>query len=99
MKGKTMKLQTSVLALIGFMAAAPVFAAEQTVTFSVPSMTCASCHFIVESAMGSVDGVIKVTADPETRTALAVFDDAIASAEDITFASTSAGYEAVVFLN
>ncbi|MBV1897675.1 MAG: cation transporter [Rhodobacteraceae bacterium] len=88
-----MKLHTSVLALIGFMAA-PVFAAEQTVIFSVPGMTCASCPFIVESAMSGVNGVVTVTADAETRTALVIFDDAIASAEDIAFASTSAGYEA-----
>ena len=92
-----MKLHTSVLALIGFMAAAPVFAAEQTVTFSVSGMTCASCPFIVESAISGVDGVVTVTADAETRTALVVFDDEIASAEDIAFASTSAGYEAVIF--
>ena len=91
-----MKLQNSVLALIGVMAAAPVFAAEQTVTFSVPGMTCASCPFIVESAMGSVDGVIAVTADSDTRTAQVVFDDAIAEVEDISFASTAAGYEATI---
>ena len=94
-----MKIHTPVLALIGFMAAAPVFAAEQTVTFSVPSMTCASCPFIVESAMSGVDGVLTVTADPDTRTALVVFDDAIASATDIAFASTSAGYEAELVPN
>ena len=89
-----MKLHTSVLAMIGFMAAAPVFAAEQTVTFSVPGMTCASCPFIVESAMRDVEGVISVNADSDTRTALVVFDDAVANAEDIALASTSAGYEA-----
>ena len=89
-----MKLHTSVLAMIGFMAAAPVFAAEQTVTFSVPGMTCASCPYIVESAMSGVDGVLTVTADADTRTALVVFDDANTDAEDIAFASTSAGYEA-----
>jgi mercuric ion binding protein len=89
-----MKLHTTALALIGFLAAAPVFAAEQTATFSVPGMTCASCPYIVESAMNGVDGVMQVTADASTRTALVVFDDAIASAEDIAFASAAAGYEA-----
>jgi mercuric ion binding protein len=93
-----MKLHTSVLALIGFMAAAPVFAAEQTVTFSVPGMTCASCPFIVESAMSGVDGVVTVIADAGTRTALVIFDDAIASAKEIALASTSAGYEAFIFV-
>ncbi|MEP1933301.1 MAG: cation transporter [Paracoccaceae bacterium] len=94
-----MKHYTPVLALIGFMAAAPVFAAEQTVTFSVPGMTCASCPFIVESAMSGVEGVIQVSADADTRTAVVVFDDAIANAEDIAFASTAAGYEAELVSN
>lgn len=89
-----MKLHTSVLALIALIGTAPVFAAEQTVIFSVPGMTCASCPYIVESAMGGVEGVITVTANSENRTALVVFDDAIASAEEIGIASTSAGYEA-----
>lgn len=94
-----MKLYTPVLALTGFMAAAPVFAAEQTVTFSVPGMTCASCPFIVESAMSGVEGVIQVSADADTRTAVVVFDDAKANAEDIAFASTAAGYEAELVSN
>ncbi|MEN8951604.1 cation transporter [Planktotalea arctica] len=94
-----MKLYTSVLALVGFMAAAPVFAAEQTVTFSVPGMTCASCPYIVESAMSGVDGVVTVSADSDTRTALVVFDDAVTNADDIAFASTSAGYEAELLPN
>ena len=89
-----MKLRTSMLALIGVIVAFPVFAAEQTVTLSVPGMYCASCPYIVESAMGDVEGVISVTADPETRTALVVFDDAITSVGDIEFASTSVGYKA-----
>jgi len=89
-----MKLYTYVLALIGFIATTPAFAAEQTVTFSVPSMTCASCPFIVEAAMGGVDGVVTVTANADTQTARVIFDDAIASAEDIALASTSVGYEA-----
>ncbi|WP_448329555.1 cation transporter [Sulfitobacter sp. M13] len=94
-----MKLYPSVLALIGFMAAAPVFAAEQTVTFSVPGMFCASCPYIVESAMSRVGGVVTVRADAGTRTALVTFDDAITSADDIAFASASAGYEAELLPN
>ena len=91
-----MKPHTSAFALIGFMAATPVFAAEQTVTFSVPGMTCASCPYIVESAMSGVDGVATVSADADTRTALVIFDDATTNADEIAFASTSAGYEAVI---
>lgn len=91
-----MKLRTSVLALIGFLAAAPVFAAEQTVKFSVPNMTCASCPYIVESAMRRVEGVIQVKVDAGSRTAVVVFDNAIAKAKDFVKASMVAGYTAVL---
>ena len=89
-----MKLKTPVLALLGIMAVAPAVAAEQSVTFSVPGMTCASCPFIVEAAMGGVEGVVTVTADSDSLTALVVYDDAIATVDDIAAASGSAGYEA-----
>ncbi len=91
-----MKLQMPAFALIGLLVAAPLFAAEQTVKFAVPGMYCASCPFIVESAMGSVDGVLSVTADSGTRTALVVFDDDVVTVDDIAAASASAGYEATV---
>ena len=84
------------LAIIGLTAVAPAFAEEQTVTFSVPAMYCASCPFIVESAMGGVEGVVEVTADADTRTALVVFDDAIANTDTIAAASASVGYAATV---
>jgi len=91
-----MKTILRAFALVGALVASPLMAAEQTVTFSVPGMYCASCPFIVEAAMGEVEGVISVTADSETRTALVVFDDEIASTEDIADASAFAGYEAAL---
>jgi len=91
-----MKLKASAITLIGLLAASPLLAAEQTVKFAVPGMYCASCPFIVESAMGSVDGVISVAADSDTRTALVVFDDDVVTVDDIAAASASAGYEATV---
>ena len=94
-----MKHRTSALAMIGLMAVSPALAAETSVTFSVPGMTCASCPYIVESAMRGVNGVITVSADADTRTALVIFDDAITNAEEIAFASTSAGYEAEILVN
>ena len=91
-----MKLRSPTLALIGLMSASPLFAAEQTVEFTVPGMFCASCPFIVESAMGEIEGVISVTADSETRTAVVVFDDEITTTQDIADASAFAGYEAIL---
>ena len=89
-----MKFYTPLLTLIGLLGAAPVLAAEQTVTFSVPGVHCPSCPFIVESAMGGVEGVTQVTADSDSLTAEVVFDDAVVSAEDIALASAAAGYKA-----
>ena len=78
---------------------APAFAAEQTIKFDVPGMYCASCPFIVQSAMQSVDGVLSVTADVETKTALVVYDDEIATPAAIAEASAAAGYEAILIAN
>ena len=91
-----MKLKTPALALISIMAAAPGFTAERTVTFSVPGMYCASCPFIVEAAMAGVEGVQSVVTNSETRTALVVFDDEVATIEQIELASKNSGYEAAL---
>ena len=37
--------------------AAPVWAATQTVTLSVPGMTCAACPITVKKALSKVEGV------------------------------------------
>lgn len=49
-------------------------AALETVTFDVPSMTCASCPFIVTKTLQGVPGVTEATADFDTKTARVVFD-------------------------
>lgn len=77
---------------------APVWAAEQTVNFSVPGMYCASCPYVVEAAMGAVGGVISVSADATERSAVVVFDNAITTIEAIAAASANAGYEARVVI-
>ncbi len=74
----------------------PAFADERTVSLSVPGMFCASCPFVVQAAIGEVEGVLSVTTDAEQRTALVVFDDAITDVDAIRAASANAGYEAIV---
>jgi mercuric ion binding protein len=91
-----MKMKTTALTLIGMLNAAPLFATEQTVTFNVPGMSCPSCPYIIEAAMGDVDGVLSVMADSDMRTARVVFDDDVTSPGDIAGASASAGYEATL---
>lgn len=75
-------------------AATAAFAAEQTVTFAVDNMTCASCPYIVKSAMTSVPGVANVAVSFKAKTATVTFDDAKTSPDAVAAASTNAGYPA-----
>ena len=76
--------------------ASATFAEERSVNLSVPGMFCASCPFVVQAAIQKVDGVISVATDVDERTALVVYDNALASPEAIAAASTNAGYEATI---
>ncbi len=89
-----MKISTLSLAFV--LAATPMLAAEQTVTFDVPGMYCASCPFIVQSAMQSVEGVLSVEADSDTKTARVTYEDTLTDIADIAAASEAAGYEAIL---
>lgn len=71
-------------------------AAERTATFSVPGMTCVLCPITVKAAMTTVTGVKSVKADFETKSATAVFEDTVVSAETIADASANAGYPATI---
>ena len=46
---------------------APVWAATQTVTLSVPGMTCASCPITVKHALSKVEGVSKTNVQKLTK--------------------------------
>ena len=74
--------------------ATPVWAATQTVTLSVPGMTCAACPFTVKKALSKVDGVTRIEVSYENREATVTFDDAKTSVEALTQASENAGYPA-----
>jgi len=79
----------STLALSGTAA----FAGEQTVKLSVPGMSCASCPYMVEKAISSVNGIKAVDATMEDRSATVVFDDAVTSVVEIQQATAGIGYE------
>ena len=63
-----MKKLFASLALAAFVA--PVFAATQTVTLSVPGMTCASCPITVKHALSKVEGVSKTDVSFDKRQAV-----------------------------
>jgi len=78
------------------LAATAASAAERTATFSVPGMTCALCPITVKTAMKSLAGVESVEADFDTKSATAIFEDTVVSAETIADASANAGYPATI---
>ena len=85
-----MKKLFASLALAAFVA--PVFAATQTVTLSVPGMTCASCPITVKHALSKVEGVIKTDVSFDKRQAVVTFDDAKTNVQKLTKATEDAGY-------
>ena len=91
-----MKIRFLLLVPIMFLASAALHAAEQTITLSVPDMNCPSCPYMVEQSVNFVDGVQSAKAELKTRTCSVVYDDAIASIEDILGATADIGYKSTV---
>ncbi len=75
---------------------APIWAATQTVTLSVPGMTCPACPFTVKKALSRVDGVSKIDVTFEKREAVVTFDDAKTNIQNLTRATENAGYPSSV---
>jgi mercuric ion binding protein len=74
---------------------APVSAAQaatQTVTLAVENMSCAACPITVRKALKKVPGVAQAKVDFDTKTATVTFDPAKTRVEDLTRATTEAGY-------
>ena len=74
----------------------PAWAATQTVTLSVPGMTCAACPITVKKALTKVSGVSKIDVNLDRREARVTFDDAKANVEALTRATKDAGYPSTV---
>lgn len=82
------------LALVAIVA--PVSAAPQTVTLSVPGMTCAACPITVKKAISKVEGVNKIDVSFDKREAVVTFDDAKTDVQTLTKATEDAGYRSSV---
>jgi mercuric ion binding protein len=70
----------------------PVWAAQQTVTLSVPDMTCATCPITVKKALMRVEGVTDVKSSLPKRETTVVFDDTRVKLEALTRATREAGF-------
>lgn len=80
----------SALALV--VVSVPAWAATQTVTLSVPGMTCAACPFTVKKALSGVEGVSQIDVSFEKREAVVTFDDSKTRIQTLTQTTENAGY-------
>lgn len=90
-----MKTLIMVLAL-SVALSAPAWAATQTVTLSVPGMTCATCPITLKKALNKVEGVKHIEVNLEKKEALVTYDDAKTTVEALLEATTNAGYPSTV---
>ncbi len=70
--------------------------APQTVTLDVQNMTCAVCPITVKKSLQGVSGVNDVSIDFAKKTARVTYDADKAKADDLTAATTNAGYPSTV---
>lgn len=87
------RVLTTVLALI-IVSAAPVSAADRTVTLDVDNLSCLSCGPILKRTLARVDGVSDVVVDVRQGQATVKFDDSRGAVAGVIDAATSAGYPA-----
>jgi mercuric ion binding protein len=67
-------------------------AADGTVTLAVKNTDCAACPSIVKASLEAAPGVAKVAVSYKDRTATITHDDAKADVNQLTSATTRAGY-------
>jgi mercuric ion binding protein len=76
--------------------ASPAFATSQTVTLSVPGMTCSACPITVKKALQKVPGVEHVSATFEPKEAVVTFDDRTTTLDQLRDATAKAGYPSML---
>lgn len=75
-----------------FVSSGAAMAGQRTVTLAVDNMYCEACPYMVKKTVEKVSGVSKVTVSFKEKTAVVVFDDALATVKDVTDAATNAGF-------
>jgi mercuric ion binding protein len=77
---------------VGIIASPAVMAADKTIILAVNNMDCAACPSIVKGSLQAVPGVAKVAVSFKDKTATVIYDDAKADVNQLTSATTKAGY-------
>lgn len=88
-------LGKSVLAAILAVACTAVLAA-QTVTLSVPDMTCSTCPIQVKKALSRVPGVSAASASLEKKEAVVTYDERRTNVEALRKATADIGFPSTV---
>ncbi len=70
--------------------------AQQRVTLDVRNMTCAMCPITVRKSLTRLDGVSKADVSYKHKTATVTFNPQKVTVEQLTLATTNAGYPATV---
>ena len=78
--------------VVGIIASPAAMAADKTITLAVNNMDCEACPSIVKGSLEAVPGVAKVAVSFKDKTATIVYDDAKADVNQLTSATTKAGY-------
>ena len=86
------KILTCAAFALTIVATPTAMAAERTITLAVQNMYCAACPSIVKGSLEAVPGVGKVAVSYREKTATIVYDDAKADVNQLTSATTKAGY-------
>jgi len=86
------KLLTHAAFAVGIIASPAVMAADRTITLAVNNMDCAAYPSIVKGSLEAVPGVAKVAVSCRDKTATVIYDDAKADVNQLTSATTKAGY-------
>jgi periplasmic mercuric ion binding protein len=77
---------------VGIFVSSAVMAADRTITLAVNNMYCAACPSIVKGSLEAVPGVARVAVSYKDKTATITYDDAKADVNQLTSATTKAGY-------
>jgi copper chaperone len=66
----------------------------ETITLNAPDISCGHCVATVEKAVGSLDGVVAVKADADTKDVNVTWDDSKTDLNAISAVLEEAGYPA-----
>ena len=86
------KLVAHAVFAVGIIASPGAMAADRTITLAVSNMDCAACPSIVKASLEAVPGAAKVAVSFTDKTATVIYDDAKANVNQLTSATTNAGY-------